>query len=1212
MQNRDVFLKDPTTYRIPNDGVAKVLDPRTSQEWDVLRYELSSFVCEGEYRRGLEHILSTYLTNLAGAHRADQPAVWVSGFYGSGKSHLVRVLEYLWRDVAFPDGVRARGLAHLPQDVAVALKELSNAARREGGLWSAAGTLGAGAGGSVRLALLAILLRSARLPEQYAPARFVIWLKQRGYYDRVCAALERMGESLEQELENMYVSPVLAAALLDAYPEVAANEREARGLLKAQFPDEDDISDDAMLRMMEDVLELQATAAGAPGKLPLTLLIFDELQQFIGQDPERTLQVQGVVEACCARFGSRLLFIATGQAALQATPQLSKLQGRFTVSISLSDADVEQVVRTVVLGKRPDSTAALKAVLDTASGEIDRHLGGTRIGASLADAPDMVPDYPLLPVRRRFWEHVLRAVDSAGAAGQLRTQLRIVHDATAAIADRPLGHVVPGDVIFGQLKAYMLQSAILLRDIDAAIAELDNGAADGKLRARLCALIFLIGRLSPSGPADIGVHATADVLADLLVEDLTAGSATLRQRIPALLQSLVDSGMLMLVEGEYRLQTRESREWEDDYRRAHTRIAADPGRIAADRETELRAAITAALKGLTSTQGASRTARKHELFFGAEAPPIGAKAGVGGSVPVWVRDGWSVSERVVRDEARLDGVDNPVVTVYLPNHDADALKAALAGYAAARECLDARPLATTDEGVEARRAMLSRRDSERGRLDALIAATLTNARVFLGGGTEVGAESLQAMIREAIDAALARLFPRFSVADSAGWSTVVKRVGDGSADALAAVKYTGDAEKHPVCAEIRQFIGGAGKRGIDVRKHFMGPPFGWPQDAVDGALLTLTGGGFVRASRNGQQIAAKDIAQSGIGVIDFHGEGVSPPTATQRLEVRKLLADVGLPSRPNEELETIGRVLQRLADLAATAGGAPPLPQRPSTETIERLLSLSGNEQCIAVWERRDDLLGSFADWTRARDTIAERQGGWQRVQRLLRHAGDLPVSDEIRPQAEAIITGRFAAGRARPGRAADGRASRVVARRPARGSRAFGRIARARGGDAHGVRRVARPRRDGAAHHPARERARPRPDARRGDRRRPARRARRGPADRLGGQDRGAPATRRTRPRGDDAAALAPGRAGAAASGHAQDTRRRRHLPRRAARRDHGPCRRRQAGYHLSSSWYVLAVQARDVPPGIAGVSPAAFAGETPAVPGSGRPLRRNFPTRT
>src|SRR5207244_3229613 len=80
--NRDVFLRDPTTLSIPNLGVAKIGEPRTPDEWEVLRFELASFVCEGEYARGLETILSTYLSSLG---QPAQPAAWVSGFYGSGK-----------------------------------------------------------------------------------------------------------------------------------------------------------------------------------------------------------------------------------------------------------------------------------------------------------------------------------------------------------------------------------------------------------------------------------------------------------------------------------------------------------------------------------------------------------------------------------------------------------------------------------------------------------------------------------------------------------------------------------------------------------------------------------------------------------------------------------------------------------------------------------------------------------------------------------------------------------------------------------------------------------------------------------------------------------------------------------------------------------------------------------------------------------------------
>ncbi len=125
-KNREVFNRDPFENRIPNGGVAKISEPETDGEWDVLRYELSTFVCEGEYERGLERILDTYLKNV---EEGNQPAVWVSGFYGSGKSHLVRVLEFLWKDIEFSDGATARSVASLPEGVREKLRELDTAGR---------------------------------------------------------------------------------------------------------------------------------------------------------------------------------------------------------------------------------------------------------------------------------------------------------------------------------------------------------------------------------------------------------------------------------------------------------------------------------------------------------------------------------------------------------------------------------------------------------------------------------------------------------------------------------------------------------------------------------------------------------------------------------------------------------------------------------------------------------------------------------------------------------------------------------------------------------------------------------------------------------------------------------------------------------------------------------------------------------------------------
>ena len=515
MKNRDVYQQDPDRITLLNNGVAAMTDALDEDERRTLRFELEHFVCEGQYRSGLVRILETYVSHQG---QPEQPAAWISGFFGSGKSHLAKMLRFLWMDYTFPeDGASARGLARLPNDVMELLTEISTLGRRGHGLRAAAGTLGAGAGDSVRLALLGIVFKSAGLPEGYPQARFCLWLRKNGIYDRVRAAVEAEGRIFLRELNDLYVSPRIAKALLSVDPSFADGEKAARAALRAQFPKPKDITTDEFVASLQDGL---APEGGMPG----TVVILDEVQQYIGDDTDRSYIVQEIVEACSKRFGDRLLFVGTGQTALSGnTAALQRLQGRFTVNVELSDHDVETVIRRVVLAKRPDRVSEIQSSLDACAGEIDRHLASTRIAPRSDDKSILVDDYPLLPVRRRFWEHTLRAVDRAGMAGQLRTQLRIVYDAIRRTADEPVGTVVPADFLFDEISAHLLQSGVLLREIhEAIVRQREDGTPEGELKSRVCALVFLIRKLPREAAADIGMRANVGTLADLLVENLTS------------------------------------------------------------------------------------------------------------------------------------------------------------------------------------------------------------------------------------------------------------------------------------------------------------------------------------------------------------------------------------------------------------------------------------------------------------------------------------------------------------------------------------------------------------------------------------------------------------------------------------------------------------------------------------------------------------------
>lgn len=990
MRNRDVFLKDPLENRLVNQGVVEVVDPGSDQELRTLRYELETFVCEGQYARGLERILAAYLDNLS---REEQPAVWVSGFYGSGKSHLIKMLRFLWTDFVFPDGATARGIVQLPDEIQALLRELSTQGKRLGGLHSAGGKLGAGAGDSVRLALLGIVFRSLGLPPDYAAGRFVLFLRKNGFLDRVKRLVEQEGRRFESELNDLYVSPVLARALLHVDPTFAQDEKAVRAQIKAQFPRPSDISDAEMTAAIEEAL-------GQGGKLPLTLIVLDEVQQYIGDSADRAYRVQEVAEACSKHFGARLLFVGTGQTAITGTTLLQKLQARFRLSVELSDSDVDSVVRKIVLAKRPDKESAVRKLLDECSGEISRHLKGTKLAPRPEDDEVLVADYPLLPTRRRFWELAMRAADPSGTRAELRNQLTNVFEAVRATAEKPLGNVVPADFLYDQNKTQMVQAGVLLRESQEVIERLNDGTDMGRLKSRLCALCFLIGKLPREAGSDAGLRATPDTLADLLVEDLRAGSAELRRVIPPLLEELVETGTLMRVGDEYRLQTRESAAWEAEYRNRLSRIQNDEAELASERAELLRTRVGEALKGVRLPHGQSKVQRKIQLYFSQDPPPTD-----GPDVPVWIRDGWSDDEKSVLADARAAGTESPLVIVYLPRLAADDLKKYLASAKAARETLNAKDVPTTPEGMEARNGMETRLRFAEQQRDALLDEILAGARVLMAGGAEKTGASLADKVREAAEDALQRLYPRFAEADDARWGKVVERAREGAVNALEVVGHSGNPEEHRVCKEILNFIAG-GKKGRDIRRHFAAPPFGWPQDAVDGALIVLVSAGHVRAVQDGKVLTHKQLDQGNIGVVDFRLESAMV-TVQQRLALRKLFQEVGIQAVPNEEANAAPEFLNKMKELAKRAGGDPPLPAPPNPPLLSDLSGLVGNEQLVAIYEAREELSRWRAEWSQRADLIGKRLPRWQTLEKLAEHARTLPVAAEFASQIEAVRTNR-------------------------------------------------------------------------------------------------------------------------------------------------------------------------------------------------------------
>jgi hypothetical protein len=993
MKNYEVYEKDPRTHTLLNQGVAKVASGQTSAELKTLRYELENFVCEGQYAEGLTRILSTYLGHL---DKTEQPGVWVSGFFGSGKSHLVKMLQSLWTDFEFPDGARARGVKELPTGIKELLTELSTAAKRLGGLRAIAGSLGGGGSGSVRLDLLRVVFQSVGLPGDYRTASFVLWLREEWLEEPILSVLRGSGADVESALANFYISDRIAKTILDQRPGSYNTVGDVKLLLESQFPEKADISIDEMIAKVKQ-------AVGKKGKLPCVLIILDEVQQYIGEDLGRTKAVQDLQENLCSRLGTSVMFVGTGQNALSGTPQLQKLMGRFPVKVELEDVDAERVTREVVLKKKPSAMPILKTLLDEAGGEIERQLRKTKLSITARDRGLLIQDYGILPVRRRFWEKVLRAVDTTGTGAQLRSQLWIVHEAALRTAELPIGHVISGAFLFEHVLSGVLKSGVLVQEIADTIARQkrpkDKSDLEGEFRYQLCALIFLIGQLSCQGPSDIGVRADDETLSDLLVTDLTRSSVELRKRVPEVLIELAEAGAIMPLDDEYRMQTREGSEWTQWFQRAKDSLLADTGRLGGIRADLLKVQCGEVFKKVKLTHGSSKVARKIEPHYGSESPD-----GDGVTVPVWIRDGWEFEERAVVNDVRVAGESAAVVYGFIPRSRADDLKQAIATLQAATDTLQARGTSSEAEAIEARKAMQTREEQARQTLQRLLDEILDSTIVHVAGGDLVEGSTLAEKVQEAANSCLVRLFPSFHQADKPAkdWEKVGKQAREGHGDAMTAVGHAGPPEDHPVCKAVLSYVG-SGKKGTEVRKQFGGRSYGWPQDAIDAALSMLHLTGALQARSGNGPIAKKKLGVAAIATAEFRAETIII-TTVQLIAIRGVFQKAGLNNVQNgQESAAVPKFVSDLTALAQAAGGDAPLPRRDDISLLADIANRVGNGQLLAIYDQRDRLTREIAGWQERGQKVLRRLPHWNQLTSLLGHVADLPIADEVRPEVAAI-----------------------------------------------------------------------------------------------------------------------------------------------------------------------------------------------------------------
>lgn len=985
MKNRDLFVLDPVENKLLNNGVAEInTDKHDESGQKIIKYELKTFVCEGEYEKGLYRILNTYINNI---NEPMQPSVWVSGFFGSGKSHLVKMLGYFWEDFKFPSGETARNIKQLPKDVTDKLFELNTHQKRIGKL-AISGTLKDFPSEDIRYSFFQFFLKGLGLPTKYHQFKFVYWLKTEGIYDDLEKYIEGEGRSFKKEIQNFYVSPYISKGILSLKPDFAETEAKAREYLKVNFEKVKKIDRDQMLiTIKEEVLPLFFD------QIPCTLIVLDEVQQFIGSEGNKTIDVQNLAQDLCNGFDGKLLFVATGQNSLGETPYLQPLVDRFAVKVMLSDQDVETVTRKTVLEKKATALKEIKSLLEKSSGEVARNLQNSAFAYESKNQATLAEDYPILPSTRKFWKKILDVIDTAGTQGQLRSQLRIVDESVKKVAENNLGELIPADFVYEQKEQQLLQNARLLNDTYNLIVKKKGGNEKSFLQGRVLSVAFLIDQLPSDLPGGTP-KSTKDTIADLLISNLNQSSDDFRRLVSNAIDSLVEEKLLMPIGDEYRLQTKAGQEWEQEYQAQVSKlINQGDDKIQKERNSRIFKLYEAIVKNIKLKQGDENLSREINVHVGSQRPSTEDK------INLWIRDGWMENDKLVLDEIRREGTDTALSYAFVKKFKDPELKNEIIKFLGAKQTLEEKGIPSDPEGQQARKSMDTRVKKAEDELVKLIIRIVEDADIYLAGGTKVNEGTPKATIEKTLHQLLDRQFPEFKKADHTKWDKALAGALNKIPNPLEKIGYTQELQSHPVAAAILRFMGNSAYPGRTIRSNFSKSPYGWSQDAIDTIMIALVNGEYLSSSEN-------PLPRGKIGVSTFKKE-THTLSVGDKIKLRKMYADCDIKCAPGDEFKESNILIQNLKELATKISGAAPLLKPVDVQLYRESEFLDGNARLQQLVSSIDEIKENYKDWSAKSKLVDERFPQWDLLTKLIDY-GNGEDFNKIPTEVEAIQDDRL------------------------------------------------------------------------------------------------------------------------------------------------------------------------------------------------------------
>jgi hypothetical protein len=527
----------------------------------------------------IEKYIDEFLEHYADTFRLKTTEIgsWISGYFGSGKSHFAKILALLTENRSLQGHTVAKRFeGRVPPAAPHRASILRNLARIDQCsprvLAFNLNTLVDSKATPLPRLLLSQYYQSCGYSSNLLYARVIEReIDRRGKLQAIHDEVAKLAERPWSEVEKnpTFFERHLYRAACKVAPDAFASPEHVRDSIKNAAQGELYNAQFLVQTMLEDLASREQQIK-KPARI---LLVLDESGQWIEDDAGRLAQLQALVEEGAVKGQGKIwIFVTTHEdmgaiyqnaRALQA--DMKKIEGRFRFKWSLTTENIELVLEDRIFKKKLAGRDAVTKAYDAAPGVI-RGLG------ELANTSQKLPScerdrfatlYPFFPYQVHLIPEIVKSLRSRGGRGEqlsgsTRTLLAITQDILRA-GRRPylkleVGEMVPFDEIYGNLAGEGEVSPDVRREL-SRVEQVVPGAT--ALTRRVAEVLYLIREIAY-------VPRTIDNVARLLVESTSDDLPALIARIQSELGKLIAAKMVARIGEEYEFLTGERRTFEDE------------------------------------------------------------------------------------------------------------------------------------------------------------------------------------------------------------------------------------------------------------------------------------------------------------------------------------------------------------------------------------------------------------------------------------------------------------------------------------------------------------------------------------------------------------------------------------------------------------------------------------------------------------------------